>query len=838
MADTILEKDITAEMRASYLDYSMSVITGRAIPDIKDGLKPVHRRILYSMWEQGMTHDSPYRKSARAVGDILGKYHAHGDTSVYDSIVRMAQQFSMRYPLIDGQGNFGSIDGDPAAAMRYTEVRLSKIANEILIDLNKNTIDFIPNYDNTLQEPVVLPSKLPNLLLNGSSGIAVGYASNIPPHNIKEVVDAITLTIDNPDISHSDLMKAMPAPDFPTGGIIMGRGGLVQAYQNGRGPVTLRGKASIEDGKRHQSIIITEIPYQVNKATLTEKIADLVKSDTITGISEIRDESDREGIRLVLEIKKDVDANIILNQLYKYTDLEITFNINMVVLIDGVPKTVSLKTILQEYIKHREAVITRRTQFDLTQAEKRIHILKGLVIALQNIDEVVKLIKGSESPASARDALIKQFSLSEEQTKAILDMKLHRLTSLEQGKISSEVAELETTISRLKLILLDRQEVLKIIKEELTSLKNEYGDARRTEINDIAPAENITEIEDLIQPEDVIVTITADGYIKRQPEAAYKAQGRGGKGSKGADIKSEDCVIDVFGASTRDYLMAFTNFGKAHWLKVYEIPQVAKNARGKSILSLLKMEKDEKVVSLLPVRDFQNGYIMAVLKSGNITRMSVEEFANPRNGGIKAINLIEDELISVKKTNGNNDIIIATRFGKAIRFNENDIRPTGRFTRGIRGIKLGVGDEVISMDTINGSTSLLTITTSGMGKRTEISEYMAQARGGGGVLSIRLTRNFVCGVLAVKESDEILVTTKNGIMMRMPVSDIRDQGRATQGLKIMDVSKDDEVTAITKLGNDDADLLSNFDLRPGKRADYSKLDLVLSPTGDLNTGSE
>jgi DNA gyrase subunit A len=795
MSNIILEKTVAEEMKSSYIDYAMSVIVSRALPDVRDGLKPVHRRILYTLWEEGMTHNASYRKSARVSGLCMGKYHPHGDAAIYDTMVRMAQPFSMRYPLIDGQGNFGSIDGDPAAAARYTEVRLTKIAEELLIDLERNTVVFNPNYDGSLEEPIVLPAKLPNLLLNGSVGIAVGMATNIPPHNIKELVDAICLLIDNPDAHVPDIMNVLTAPDFPTGGTIVGRTGILQAYQTGKGAITIRSKAEIENGKRHDSIVVTELPYQVNKSELIESISDLVKSGTITGISDIRDESDKDGIRLVIEAKSGTDANLLLSQLYKATDLEKAFNINMVVLVDGVPYTVSIKNILDQYISHRETVITKRTQFDLSKAKERLHILEGLLKALGNIDRVVKIIRGSNSPTEARESLILEFSLSNEQVRAILDMKLQRLTSLESEKIKTEAGDLSKEIDRLGNILSNRNNILNIIKEELTYLKNEYGDNRRTDIIDVA---NEADIDVMIPDEDVIVTLTADGYIKRQLDASYKTQNRGGKGSIGADIKTEDCITGTFPASTKDNLLVFTDKGRVHWLKVYEIPQIAKNARGKHITALLDM-RDENVVRVLPVKDFSSGYIMAVMSEGKVVRMKTAEFANPRKGGVKAINLREDKLRSVILTSGNDDVMIATKHGKAIRFNETVIDEMGRFKVGVIGIRLNPGDEVVSMDSVREGSSMLTMTTSGYGKRTQNNEFEAQARGGKGVLSAKLAKNFVVAVISVKEDDEILVTTKTGIMIRLPVSSIRDQGRTTQGVRIMDVAKDDVVTSIAKL---------------------------------------
>ncbi len=794
---TEVQVNITEEMKSSFIDYAMSVIVSRALPDVRDGLKPVHRRILYAMYEQGMTHDQPYKKSARVVGDVMGKYHPHGDAAIYETMVRMAQTFSMRYPLIDGQGNFGSIDGDPAAAMRYTEVRLSKIAGEMLVDIEKDTVDFVPNYDGSLKEPTVLPAKLPNLLLNGSTGIAVGMATNIPPHNLKELASAIIHLIDAPDATLGDLMAHLPGPDFPTGGYIVGRSGIEAAYMTGRGSILMQSKSEIEEGPKSTKIIFTELPYQVNKAKMIEDMAEMIKAGRLEGISDLRDESDKDGIRFVVEVKSGFNVHVVLNQLYKHTPLQTSFGINNLVLVDGQPKTLSLKQTLEHYIYYRSQVIERRTRFDLLQAEKRAHILAGLLIALKNIDEVIRLIKAAPSPVEAKDSLMQAFALSEEQAKAILDMRLQRLTGLEQEKIVSEAAELENTIARLKKILSSNLEILNIIKEELKELCETYGDKRRTQIIE---AEGEVSREDLIQDEEVAVTITSSGYIKRQPVDVYRMQRRGGRGVIGAETKSEEFVTDVFTASTKDYLLFFTDKGKAHWLKVYEVPAMGKASRGKSIVNMLQLEQDEKMTGAIPVKSFEaDGFIVLVTKSGSIVRMPIRAFSNPRKGGIKAVNLKGDSLVAARLTDGNQELLVATKYGKAIRFHENNVRASNRGTMGVKAITLEFNDELISMDVVKTGSTLLTITTQGYGKRTELGEYPLQRRGGKGVKNIEARKGGVCCTTTVSEDDELLVTTKDGVVIRIPTSEIRIQGRSTQGVRIMNVKAGDEVAAAARI---------------------------------------
>ena len=789
--------NITEEMKSSYIDYAMSVIVGRALPDIRDGLKPVHRRILYAMYEQGMTHDQPYRKSARVVGDVMGKYHPHGDVAIYDTMVRMAQDFSMRYPLVDGQGNFGSIDGDPAAAMRYTEVRLARIAEELLVDLDKDTVDFLPNYDGSLKEPSILPAKLPNLLLNGSTGIAVGMATNIPPHNLRETVRAIIHLIDQPQASLRELMEHLPGPDFPTAGYIIGRAGIEAAYLTGRGSILMRAKSEIEEAPRGTRILFTELPYQVNKAKLIEDMAEMVKAGRLEGISDLRDESDKDGIRMVVEVKSGFNAQVVLNQLHKNTSLQTSFGVINLVLVNGQPRTLSLKETLEHYILYRSQVVERRTRFELEAAEKRAHLLAGLLIALGNIDQVIKIIRASPTPIEARDGLIMAFGLSEEQAKAILDMRLQRLTGLERDKIATEASELEKTIDRLRKILASRDEILNIIKQELTELCESYGDERRTQI-----VEQEGEIghEDLIQEEEVAVAMTSNGYIKRQPLTAYRMQRRGGRGVIGAETKDEEHVTDFFTASTKDYLLFFTDKGKAHWLKVYEIPSLGRASRGKSIVNLLQLEQDERLAGAMPVKSFEaDGFILIVTRSGSIAKMPIRAFRNPRKGGIKAVNLKGDSLVAARLTDQGQELLVATKQGKAIRFKEGDVRASNRGTMGVKAMSLSPGDEIISMDVVKPSCTLLTVTSRGYGKRTELEEYPLQRRGGKGVKNIDMKKGYVCCTTTVSGEEELLVTTKDGVVIRIPTGEIRVQGRATQGVRIMNVKSGDEVSAVARI---------------------------------------
>ncbi len=803
--ENIIPINIEDEMKTSYIDYSMSVIVGRALPDVRDGLKPVHRRILFGMQDQGMTHDKPYKKSARIVGDVMGKYHPHGDAAIYDTMVRLAQDFNMRYTLADGQGNFGSIDGDAAAAMRYTEVRMDRIAEEMLADIDKDTVDFVPNYDGSLKEPVVLPSKFPNLLINGSTGIAVGMATNMPPHNISEIIDAVTMTIDNPDVELQELMSVVKGPDFPTGAYIFGSAGFHSAYKTGRGIVKIRAKISVEEHKNKESIIIDEMPYQVNKSKLIENIAALVREKKISGISDLRDESDKDGIRVVMELSRGTNADVVLNQLYKHTQMESTFGIINLALVNGQPQVLTLKQLIQYFIDHRVEVVSRRSQFELEKARKRAHILEGLQIALDHIDQVIALIRASKTVEEARTGLMANFDLSEEQARAILDMKLQKLTGLEREKIDNEHKELMETIKWLLELLADRNKILNIIKEELTSIRDRYGDARRTQI--VEGGVDL-EDEDLIPVEDVVVTISNSGYIKRMPVDTYRQQRRGGRGVIGMDTKEADFVEDLFLASTHDYILFFTDRGRVYWKKVYEIPDASRQSRGKAIINLIEVDSGEKITAQIPVKTFESGqYIIKATRFGVVKKTELSAFKNPRRGGIIAITLDEgDELEIVKLTDGTKDIIIGSRHGKAIRFSETDVRPTGRGGRGVRGIRLVGDDYVVGMDIVSDDATLLTITENGFGKRTRFDEYRKMNRAGQGVITIisSIRNGLIVDVKAINESDELMITTSDGIIIRVPVSDIRVQGRNTQGVKIMNVKPGDKVMAVARVVGEDS----------------------------------
>lgn len=792
---------IQDEMRRSYIDYSMSVIVGRALPDARDGLKPVHRRILHSMNEAGITHDKAYKKSARVVGDVLGKFHPHGDTAVYDSLVRMVQDFSLRYPLIDGQGNFGSVDGDSAAAMRYTEVRMDKITTEMLEDIKKGTVDFKPNYDGSLEEPEVLPSKLPNLLLNGSTGIAVGMATNMAPHNLGEVVDATVKLIDDPDTELSELRKIVKGPDFPTGGIIMGTSGIKTAYETGRSPIHLRAVTEIEEMKNDKyRIVVYELPYQVNKARLVESIANLVRDKKIEGISDLRDESGREGMRVVIELKKAANPKVLLNQLYKQTQLETTFGIINLALVDGVPRVLNLRELIQIYLKHRIDVISRRTAFDLRKAEERAHILQGLKIALDNIDEVIKLIRGSSTTEEAREGLISNFDLDEIQAKAILDMRLQRLTGLERQKIDEEYNGLIDTIADLKDILANDERKYAIIKDEVLELKDKYGDERRTLIQ--GSREELAD-EDLIPEEEVVVTSTQSGYIKNIPLQTYNMQHRGGRGVRGMETKEDDTVGSIFVASTHDYILFFTNRGKVYWQKVYDIPRGSRQSRGKAIVNLLELAEGESVNAMIPVHDFEKDrYLFMGTRDGTVKRCSLSDFSNPRKAGIIAISLKEgDELVNVLQTDGNQDIMLASRHGKALRISEEDVRVMGRTARGVRGMKLTGEDVIVSLDVVDSDATLLTVTENGFGKRTPFDEYRTLRRGGQGVITIftDMRNGPVVTVKTVEDDNEIILTSSAGIVIRIPVTDIRVQGRNTKGVKIMNIREKDKVVSLARI---------------------------------------
>lgn len=802
-ASQIVPVNIEDEMKESYLSYSMSVIIGRALPDVRDGLKPVHRRILYGMYELGNEWNKPYKKSARIVGDVMGKYHPHGDAAIYDTLVRMAQDFSMRYPLVDGQGNFGSIDGDPPAAMRYTEVRLARIASEMLDDIDKETVDFLPNYDGSAVEPVVLPAKIPNLLLNGASGIAVGMSTNIPPHNLGELVDAVIAQIKKPDISLSQLMKYIPGPDFPTGGFICGREAIKEAYATGRGIIKVRAKAKIERQKKNdrESITITEIPYQINKSKLIERIADLVKEEKIEGISDIRDESDREGIRIVIELKRGENPEVILNQLYKHTPMDTSFGIIMLGLVRNQPRILSLKELIAQFIEHRKEIVTKRTEFELRKAEERLHILEGLKIALDNLDRVISLIRNSASPNEAKEGLISKFSLSDIQAQAILDMRLQRLTALEREKIIEERDGLIKTIKHLREVLEKEELLFDIIVNELEDIKNRYGDERRTEIID-----NIEEIslEDLIADEDMVVTVTHEGYIKNTPLSVYRSQRRGGKGKTGMSTKDTDFVETIFVASTHSYVLFFTNLGRCYWLKVHEIPEAGPTGKGKAVVNLLNLSSDEKIAAVLPVREFkEDKFVIMATKNGMVKKTELMAYSNPRAGGIIAVNVRDgDELIGAEITGGNNEILLTTRFGQAIRFSEEEVRETGRGATGVIGIRLEDNDEVVSLEVIeNQNAQILTVTEMGYGKRTPVSEYRLTARGGKGVITIKTTgkNGRVVGAFQATDDMQVILITTHGKIIRMEASEINVYGRGTQGLRLIDLEPEERVAAVAKV---------------------------------------
>ncbi len=792
------------EMRSSYLDYAMSVIVGRALPDVRDGLKPVHRRILFGMNEMGLVHNRAYRKSAKIVGEIMGNYHPHGDTAIYDTLVRMAQDFNMRYCLVDGQGNFGSVDGDPPAAMRYTEARLTKLAEEMLADIDKETVDFRPNYDESRVEPVVLPARVPNLLVNGAGGIAVGYATNIPTHNLAEVVAGLIKMIDNPETTIDQLMEVIPGPDFPTAGYIYGKQGIKDAYHTGRGLLTLRAKASIETDERtdRDRIIVTEIPYQVNKARLIEKIAELITDKRIEGISDLRDESDRDGMRIVIELKKGEIPLVLLNNLYKHTPMQSTFGVIMLALVQNRPEVLTLKQILEAFIEHRREVVLRRTAFDLRKAEERAHILEGLKIALDHLDAVIALIKRSRSPEEARNGLMRQFSLSEIQANAILDMKLQRLTQLEREKLTQEYEEIIKRIAYLKSVLGSEALVRQIIKDELLAIKEEYKDERRTQI---VPEEAEINVEDLIAQEEVVVTISHSGYIKRNPVSLYRAQRRGGKGKIGMGTKEEDFVETLFTASTHDYLLFFTDAGKVYWLKVHEIPEAGRAAKGKAMVNLLALAGDEKVTATLPVKEFrEDRYVIMATRQGVIKKTELSAYGNPRQGGIIALTLDEgDKLIGVEITDGQRQILLGTRDGIVIRFKEEDVRPMGRTAHGVRGITLDEGNYVIGMETItpDSTASILTVTEGGYGKRTLVSEYRLQGRAGRGIISVKVTEKNGPAVSfhQVRDGDEIMVMTAEGKILRTKVDDVREIGRNAQGVRLIDMEETDRVVGVAKL---------------------------------------
>ncbi len=801
MPDRQINVPIEEEMRKSYLDYAMSVIVGRALPDIRDGLKPVHRRVLYTMQLLGLVWNRGYKKSARVVGDCMGKFHPHGDSAIYDTLVRMVQDFSLRYPLIDGQGNFGSIDGDPAAAMRYTEARMARIAHEMLADIDKDTVDFVPNYDDNETEPVVLPARIPNLLVNGSAGIAVGMATNIPPHNLTEVVEALVLLIDDPGTTIERLMKAITGPDFPTAGYIYGTAGIREAYMTGRGSLTLRAKAHAEKMRGgREAIIISELPYQVNKASLIEKISELMKEKKIEGISEIRDETNREGIRVVLELGRGDIPQIVLNQLYKHTQMQTSFGIIMLALVDRRPQVVNLKQMLEAFIKFRREVVTRRTRYDLARAEERAHILAGLRKAVEQLDLVIRLIRAADSPDAAKDALMTRLDLTEIQAKAILDMRLQRLTQLERHKIVEEHEQVLALIEELKGILASDAKLMAIIRKELLEVKEQYGDARRTEI--LTETTELT-IEDLLADEEMVVTITRSGYIKRTHVEAYRSQRRGGKGVTGMETKEEDIVDDLFIASTHCYLLFFTNKGKVHWLKVHEIPEGGRQAKGKAMVNLLSLGDGETVATCVPVRDFAaGGYILFATRRGKVKKTELDAYSHPRAGGIQAIGLDDgDEVITARRTDGNREVMIATKLGMIIRFPEEEVRPMGRGAAGVRGIDVEDEDAVIAADVVQEGVTILTVTERGHGKRTPLDEYRLQGRAGKGIIDIKTggRNGNVVGMLQVRDENDILVVTTKGKMIRMHANEISSQGRNTWGVRIIDMDADDRVGSIARV---------------------------------------
>ena len=798
---------IEDEMRQSYVDYAMSVIVGRALPDVRDGLKPVHRRVLFAMHDMGNHWNNAYRKSARVVGDVIGKYHPHGDAAAYDTIVRLAQNFSMRYCLVDGQGNFGSVDGDPPAAMRYTEIRMARIAEEILADIDKETVDFLPNYDDSLKEPSVLPSRLPNLLINGASGIAVGMATNIPPHNLNEVIDGLIALVERPELTIDELMEYIPGPDFPTAGFIHGREGINQGYKTGRGSVQMRARVFTETVKRtgKEQIIVSEIPYMVNKTRLLEQMANLVNDKKIEGIADLRDESDRDGMRIVIELKRDAVPQIVINSLYKHTSLQETFGVNMLAIIDNRPKLLNLKEILEAFLGHRRETVTRRTAHDLRKAEERLHILEGLKIALDNLDAVITLIRESPDPRSAREGLMTSFGLSEAQSQAILEMRLQRLTGLERDKIIEEYRATEATIAELRGILADEKRVYAIIVEELREVKEAFGDERRTAIVD--RAEDIS-IEDLIVEEDMVVTVSHEGYIKRNPITLYRAQHRGGKGKVGTTTRDEDFVEALFVASTHSHILFFTTIGKVYRIKVHELPQGGRSAKGRPVVNLLQLQDGEKVSAFLPVREFQEGrYVIFATRRGLVKKTDLMAYSSPRVTGIRAIALEEkDSLIGVQLTDGDQDILLSTMDGQSIRFKEEQVRPTGRDTMGVIGIRLEEDDQVVSMEVLHPGASILTVSDKGMGKRTGIDEYRSQGRGGRGLITMKTTDRTgrVVGVQQVVDEDQLMLITDGGKIIRLRIGDLRVIGRNTQGVHLIDLDNGERVASLARLAEDDS----------------------------------
>ena len=809
--DKIIRIDIDEQMKSAYIDYSMSVIVSRALPDVRDGLKPVHRRVLYGMLDLGLTNNKPYKKSARIVGEVLGKYHPHGDASVYNTMVRMAQEWSLRYLMVEGQGNFGSIDGDFPAAMRYTEARFQKIAEEMLADINKDTVDFQLNFDDSLQEPTVLPSKVPNLLINGSSGIAVGMATNMPPHNITEAINATIAYIENNDITIPELMKHIKAPDFPTGAIIYGYAGVQEAFETGRGRIVMRSKAEIETTKDRETIIVTEIPYQVNKAMMIERTAELVGEKKIEGISNIKDESNKDGIRIVYEIKRDANASIVLNNLFKQTALQTSFSVNNIALVKGRPQLLNLKDLIQYFVEHRHEVVIRRTKFELAEAKKRAHILEGLLIALDHLDEVINLIRSSDTPEEARVGLMEKFGLSDIQARAILDMTLRRLTGLERDKIKDEYNELMKTIEYLQSILDDEGKRMQIITEELTEMREKYGDERRTQI--VHSAEDMS-MEDFIEDEDVVITISHEGYIKRTPATEYRTQGRGGKGSKGSDSRNEDFIEHMLIASNHNYMLFFTETGRCFWLRVYEIPEGSRLSKGRAIQNIINIPKEEKIKAFIKVKNLkdqeylENNYIIMCTKKGTIKKTSLEAYSRPRVNGINAININEgDQLLEASLTTGTSEIVMALRSGRAIRFNEEKVRPMGRTATGVRGVTLAhENDEVVGMIAVNDpGATVLVVSEKGYGKRTDIEDYRVTNRGGKGVKTINVTEKTgtLVAIKNVTDSDDLMIINKSGIVIRIVVSELRVMGRATQGVRLINLKGNDEIASVARIDHDD-----------------------------------
>jgi len=801
-----IPRSIEDEMRRSYLDYAMSVIVGRALPDVRDGLKPVQRRILYAMHEMGNEYGKPYKKSARIVGDVIGKYHPHGDAAVYDALVRMVQDFSLRYPLVDGQGNFGSVDGDAPAAMRYTEVRLARIASELLSDLDKETVETAPNYDGTLREPRVLPARIPNLLVNGASGIAVGMATSIPPHNMGEVIDALVALAERPEITVEELMEFLPAPDFPTGGILYGLEGVREAYRTGRGSVQIRARAFVEKARKgdRQSIVVTEIPYQVNKARLIEKIAELVREKKLEDVADLRDESDRDGMRIVLELRRDAVAEVVLNNLYKHTQMQVSFGVQLLAIAQNRPRTMNLKELLEEFLAFRKEVVTRRTIFLLGRAEARAHVLEGLKTALEHLDAVIRLIRAARDPAAAKQGLVGRFGLSEVQAQAILDMRLQRLTALEREKILEELRAIQEEIGRLRKILADEKELLRVVVGEFREIRQAYADERRSQI--VEEAKELRP-EDLIVDEEMVVTVSHAGYIKRNPISLYRAQRRGGRGKVGMGTKEEDFVSMVFVASMHTYVMFFTNTGKVYWLKVHEIPEASRTAKGRPVVNLLDLAPGEGATTILPVREFEEGkYVVMATERGTVKKTGLMEFSRPRAGGIIALGLNEgDQLIATALTAGTDEIFLSTRGGMSIRFREEDVRPMGRTAVGVRGIHLAEGDAVVGMEILRPHGTLLTVTERGYGKRTAVEEYPDQGRGGKGVITLKVTEKTgpVVGVAQVAETDDVILVTDGGRIIRVPVKDIRVSGRNTQGVRLIALGEQERVASLARLAEKD-----------------------------------